>query len=90
MGGRRSCASGRGTLTGKSSIVRIASVAGAALAMICLVSMPATAAPAAPTILVRPQSLNPGGPPAGAAAAGCGARNQQHRFRGGPGSVAPE
>ena len=55
---------------GKHSIVRVVSVAGAALAMICGISIPAAAAPATPVTYVRPQSLSPGSPPAGAAALG--------------------
>ena len=55
---------------GKRSVVRIASVVSAALAMICGISIQAAAAPAAPVSYIRPQSLSPGGPPAGAAALG--------------------
>ena len=54
----------------KRSIVQGASVAGAALAMICGMSGQAAAAPAAPVSFIRPQSLSPGNPPAGAAALG--------------------
>ena len=65
---------------GKRSIVRGVSVAGAALAMICGVAIPAAASPAAPVTYVRPQSLSPGAPPVGAAALGAVPATSQITF----------